>query len=53
MELEPHGGTQGVVSKRELPGWLGGKESACHWSGNILHATGQLSPCATTIEPVL
>ena len=37
------------------------KESACQcrghefepWSGKISHATEQLSPCATTTEPVL
>ena len=44
-----------------LPWWLSGKESACQcrrhrldpWSGKIPHATEQLIPCATTIEPVL
>ena len=41
-----------------LPWWFSGKESACQCrgrgfhpqSGKILHAAGQLSPCATTIE---
>ena len=41
--------------------WLSGKESACQsrrpgfnlWSRKISHATEQLSPWATTIEPVL
>ena len=41
--------------------WLRGKEPACQcrrhmldpWSGKIPHAAGQLSPCATTTEPVL
>ena len=45
----------------DFPGWLHGKESACQCrrhgfdpcSGKILHAVMQLSPCATTIEPVL
>ena len=40
---------------------LSSKESACQcrrhefdpWSGKIPQAAGQLSPCATTIEPVL
>ena len=44
-----------------LPWWLSGKESACQcrrhgfglWSGRIPHATEQLSPCATNMEPVL
>ena len=44
-----------------LPRWLSGKESSCQyrrymfdpWSGKILHAAEQLSPCAATIEPVL
>ena len=43
-----------------LPCWLCGKESAnqCRihvsnlWSGKIPHASEQLSPCATTTEPV-
>ena len=43
-----------------LPWWLGGKESTCQyrrqgfslWSGKIPHALEQISPCATTIEPV-
>ena len=43
-----------------LPWWLSGKESACQcrrhgfspWSGKIPHATEQLSPHTTTIEPV-
>ena len=37
-----------------LPGWSSGWESACqHWghrSRKIPHATGHLSPCATTTE---
>ena len=45
----------------ELPWWLSGKESACHCgrhrfnplSGNIPRSVEQLSPCTTTIEPVL
>ena len=44
-----------------LPWWLSGKESTCQcrsrgfgsWSGTIPHASEQLSPCATTTEPVL
>ena len=44
-----------------LPWWLSGKELACQcrrfrfdsWSGKISHDSGQLSLCATTIEPVL
>ena len=43
------------------PWWLSSKESTCQcrrhgfspWSGMIPCATGQLSPCITTIEPVL
>jgi len=43
---------------RGLPWWLSGGESPCQcrfdpWPGKILHATEQLNPCATTIEPVL
>ena len=46
---------------RGLPWWLSGKESACQyrrhgfdpWSWKIPHAAKQLSPCTTTIEPVL
>ena len=45
----------------ELPWWLSGKESTCQcrrhrfdpWSGEIPHATEQLSPWAATTEPVL
>ena len=41
--------------------WLSGKEPACRCrrhgfslrSGKIPHATGQLRPCATTVEPAL
>ena len=41
--------------------WLKGKESACQcrrhefhlWLGKIRHAVEQLSPSATTTEPVL
>ena len=44
-----------------LPWWLSAKESACQcrrpgfnpWPRNILHAARQLSPCATTLGPVL
>ena len=44
-----------------LPWWRSGSESACQcrghgfepWSVKIPHATEQLSPCATTTEPVL
>ena len=44
-----------------LPWWLGGKESSCQsrrhrfksWSGKTPHAAEQLSPWATTTEPVL
>ena len=44
-----------------LPWWLSGKESTCQcrrhrfdpWFGKIPHAGKWLSPCATTIEPVL
>ena len=50
--------------KKGIPGspwWLSGKESACHckrhgfypWSGRIPHAMEQLSPRATSMEPVL
>ena len=43
------------------PCWLCGKESACQCrrhvfnprSGNIPHASGQLSLCTATIKPVL
>ena len=43
-----------------LPWWLSGKEPTCQcrrqgfnpWSGTIPQAAEQLSPCATTIEPV-
>ena len=44
-----------------FPWWLGGEESACQcrrhrfdpWSEKIPYAPEQLSPCTTTIEPVL
>ena len=44
-----------------LPWWLSGKESACHWkrhgfnpwSRKIPHAVEELSPCITTMEPML
>ena len=44
-----------------LPWWLSDKEPSCQcrrhgfdpWSGKIPHVTEQLSPSATTIEPVL
>ena len=44
-----------------LPCWLSGGESACQcrrhefssWSGRIPHVEEQLSPCITTMEPVL
>ena len=47
--------------EHRLPWWLSGKESACQcrrhgfdpWSRKSSHATGQLSLCATTTEPVL
>ena len=47
--------------KRGLPWWLCGTESACQcrrhrldpWSGKIPHATEQLNPCVTIIEPKL
>ena len=49
-----------ISIRRGLPWWLSDKESACQcrrhrfdpWSGKILHAVEQLSPCATTTEPV-
>jgi len=54
--------SDGAVKNTEtgLPWWLGGKESTCQcrrhgfdpWSGNILHVAEQLSPYATTTEPV-
>ena len=45
---------------RGLPWWLIGKESTCQcrkhgfdpWSGKIPQATDQLSPHATTVNPV-
>ena len=45
---------------RRLPWWLSGQESICQCrrhefdprSGKIPYTTEQLSPCATTIEPV-
>ena len=50
-----------LQSRRRLPWWLSGKESACQcrrhrfnpWSRKIPHAAEQLSPCATTIELAL
>ena len=53
-----------LLAKSQLPAlpWgLSGKESACQcrrhglepWSGRIPHAMGQISPWATTTEPVL
>ena len=44
-----------------LPWWVCGEESTCQWrrhefnpwSKKIPHAAEQLSPCATTAEPVL
>ena len=44
-----------------LPRWLSGKESACRcrrhgfdpWSRKVPHAAEQLSPWATSTEPVL
>ena len=55
---------QGTVFPEQhvrLPWWLSGKESACQcrrhrfdpWSGKIPHAVEQISPCTTTIEPLL
>ena len=49
------------VKRQGLPWWLSSKESTCQckrcgfdpWSGKIPHATGQLSPSATTAEPEL
>uniref|UniRef100_A0A8C0CNM8 Uncharacterized protein n=1 Tax=Balaenoptera musculus TaxID=9771 RepID=A0A8C0CNM8_BALMU len=38
------------ISHRGLPWWGHGFEP---WSGRIPHAAEQLSPCATTTEPVL
>ena len=45
---------------RGLPWWFSGKGSACQcrrcgfnaWSGRILRASEQLSPCTTTTEPM-
>ena len=66
--LEPQEEKRGKRSrkllKKIMAGFSGGsvgKESACQcrrrgfdpWSGKILHAAQQPSPCATTIEPVL
>ena len=50
-----------IIIYQGLPWWLSGKESICQfrrqgfdpWSGKIPHATEQLSPWVTTIEPVL
>ena len=50
-----------IQSRTGLPWWLSGKESAWQCrkhgfepcSGKIPHTTEQLSPCTTTIEPVL
>ena len=49
------------ISRQGLPWWLSGKESTCQcrrhgfnpWSRKIPRAMEQLSPCVTTIEPVL
>ena len=43
---------------RGIPWWSSGEESTCQcrehgldpWSGKILHAAGQLSPCTATTE---
>ena len=48
-------------TKGGLPWCLSGKESTCQcrkyglhpWSGRIPHPAEQLSPCPTTVEPVL
>ena len=45
------------VAGRVFPSWAL-RESACQcrlgpWSGKTLRAVGQLSPCATSVEPVL
>ena len=50
-----------LKKKEVLPWWLSGEESTCQcrrhefdpWSGKIPCALGQLSPCITTVEPVL
>ena len=61
-----HSGTSHCFSKLArsdslgLPWWYSGYETACQcrghgfepWSGKIPHAVEQLSPCATTTEPV-
>ena len=52
---------QSKIQKTGLSRWSSGKESACHcrrhrfnpWSRKIPHASEQLSPSATTTEPVL
>ena len=47
-----------IIGQR-LPWWLSGKESTCRkqrlnpWSRKIPHAAEQLSPCDTTIAPLL
>ena len=45
----------------ELPWWFSGGESSCQcrrhgfdpWPRRTPHAAGHLSPCPTTVEPVL
>ena len=65
--FEGHGPFLGKEEKRflrvaeGLPRWLGGKGSTCQfgslrfdpWFGWIPYARGQISPCATTVLPVL
>ena len=54
-------GMQIKTTMRGLPWWLSGKESACKCRntdsipdlGRSPHATGELVPCATTIQPGL
>ena len=54
-------GVRNLKTTDGLSWWLSGKESACQcrrhgfdpWSRKILHVAEQLSPCPTTIEPVL
>ena len=49
-----------TIEYPKVPWWLSGKESACQsrrhgfnpWSAKVPHVLGQLSLCATTIEPV-
>ena len=60
-EMTPCLGFASKYFRDRLPWWRSGKESACQcrghgfepWSRKISHAAEQLSPCATTTEPVL